>query len=718
MARGDDYKTNISGFKSPFSIVLNNDVGLTLYGNSPVKGSFGPGEQGLNQITREVPQKYSSFDNGMGYAYKTVDNSYAFTINGYCRTPRKYMPAGLLTEISLTGLGMTETEIGGEIRCAIEYGSDVIIGAGSLLLKLAGGLAPIAFEYDLGAGSQVDSAITYNSIPIFSTDYTHANWQYLTGYDAALGVWKTAHQTGSPASNAENPVNYTNPVYLQKMQSVFQEVDGTGGWRLVGNDSAFTYTQIQSADINQIIGDTTVYGASLAVGDSSYRIQNIIATNRIFYILKVDGVYGIESAGIYCPNYTPNWRQNLNLFNGVSGEFFDGHIFAATYQGLERVDVSNRQRIDIPILVSPSYYLSNETPVFGIPVATTLDNGWLVVALWNGLDSHLCYTRPRENTLATSPNPMIWHGSECTLENQRITMLFKTSVSGYPQMLIGSHDGTRMHLYTLSLPREGDPFADYLHGGNHKFSPTSKLYLPFDDWKDGSAKKVIRRYDIQVDGLTVPELDPVTGDLVTDVQVGQIQFYANADSGSRVFFESVEPSAVSSEWQSQGTAAQSPKTTMIPSGTGTTGTEISILLDGELFNLAANPLVDPPVYAPFAVRTIKIRAEVLIEQMEERQYVAILGYLNSTNKGGRDFNTVLTKFSQLYALQDSGPVDMIDELGQKVLVKVEPGLVYELIPEREGQPPTYIARFSVTLLGRQFIYDAGQNFDSIYAWGG
>jgi hypothetical protein len=45
-------------------------------------------------------------------------------------------------------------------------------------------------------------------------------------------------------------------------------------------------------------------------------------------------------------------------------------------------------------------------------------------------------------------------------------------------------------------------------------------------------------------------------------------------------------------------------------------------------------------------------------------------------------------------------------------------MVYELIPEREGQPATYIAKFTVTLLGRQFIYDAGHNFDSVYSWGG
>jgi hypothetical protein len=206
--------------------------------------------------------------------------------------------------------------------------------------------------------------------------------------------------------------------------------------------------------------------------------------------------------------------------------------------------------------------------------------------------------------------------------------------------------------------------------------------------------------------------------VVTNIGTGEIRFYANADSGSRVFFEDVLPSAPNSEWQYQGTASESPKTTMIPTGAATIGTEVSILLDASLYNLADDPLNDPPVYYPFAVRSIKVRAEMLVEQMEEREYTVILGYMNSTKHGGRDFNSVPTKFSQLYALQDRGPITMIDELGMKNLVKVEPGMVYELIPEREGQPATYIAKFTVTLLGRQFIYDAGHNFDSVYSWGG
>jgi hypothetical protein len=156
-------------------------------------------------------------------------------------------------------------------------------------------------------------------------------------------------------------------------------------------------------------------------------------------------------------------------------------------------------------------------------------------------------------------------------------------------MYIGTHDGTRMHLYTLSLPTEGDPYTDYLNGDGHEFTETCKLYLPFQDGGDPNAKKVIRRFDIQADGLSFPIIDTVEdseteGEVTSTVSAAELTFYANADAGSRIFFEDFEPSRVASEWVLQGTIGASPKATMIPSVDTTSGSQIGIVVVGTCLN--------------------------------------------------------------------------------------------------------------------------------------
>lgn len=717
MARADDRIENTLGSESPFDIIID-DIGLNLFGDTPISGKFGPGFTTAEGGPGETGLIFNDYSNGMGMGYSGVPNTYAFAINGYTRTPRKFMPGGLLTEISLASLSFSAAELDGEIRCGFEWNGDIYIGAGRHILKLTGGALDgvLSDEYDMGLDTQIDSSLIYNGIPLFSCDDTFDNVPYLTGYDAGLAAWKTAYDSGGAApAISENEVPYANPVYLKKMIQIFQEIDGVGGNRIFGNDTAFTYVQTQANDIDDIIGDSTLYSAAIQCGDTSYAITNIIGSNRVPFVIKSDGVRGIESSGIYCPNYTPNWADNSSVYNGISAKFFAGKVFAGTSQGLEMIDVSNRQRVDIPTLVSPSYFFANETPVYGIPTALTTDNGWLVVSLWNGTDSHICYTRPRETTLATTQNPMIWHGSECTIEGERITMLLKSSASGRPMMYIGTYNATdsEMHFYMLSLPTEGDPFTDYLNGEGHEFTTSCKLYLPFQDGDDPNAKKVIRRFDVQADGLSFPVIDALTGEITETTAAGELVFYANADAGSRIFFETVEPSAVNSEWVYQGTVSTSPKSSMLPATETTSGSQIGIVLVGELQNQGT---AEVPIYTPFAIRSVKIRTDIVVDQLEERSYNVQICNMKAT-KTGYDLGDARSKFESLIALQNEDTVYMVTELKQRVLARIEPGLQYKYIQERETQDYSIVMTLRVTFLGQQFIFDIGQPYDSVYAWG-
>ena len=717
MPRSEDYQINEVSWKTPYDIVIDDNIGLNFFGETPVKGRFGPGELNQTNSPGEYPIIFNDYSNGMGMAYSGIPNTYAFAINGYNRTKRKFMPGGKLTEVDLTTLGDEGANLEGEIRCGLEWGGDIYFGLGQHIAKIQYGYEEPTLDYDVGDGCQVDSALVYNGVPLFSTDQTFDNWQYLTGHDGV--AWKTANWDGligdySVRTGAENYEEFPSPVYLEKMRKYFQEVDGVGGNRIVGNDSFFTTIQTQSLDIDEIIGDESVYSAPVQIGDSTYAITGIYESNRMFIVTKADGVYGVENGGVYTPNYTTTLRESPSLYNGVSGIFFDGKFFGGTQEGVMMVDLNDRQRIDVPKLVSPSYFYSNETPIFGIPTAMTTDNGWVVTSLWNGADSHICYLRPREETDAEKTDaPVIWHGSECTIVGERITFMLKSYIWNRPTMYIGTHDGENCHLYMLSLPREGDPYTDFLQDQGHEFTTDCRLYLPFQDAEDPNARKFVRRYDIQADGLTLPELDPDTGELLSTISAGELDFYANADSGSRIFFESVDPSAVSSEWQYQGIIATSPKASMIPTTGATSGSQIGVLIVGRLVNQGTD---EAPVYSPFAIRSIKVRADLIIEQLEVKTYTISLGHLGATNSG-RDHSDMQRKFSILVAYQDTDAVYMIDENGERVLVKIEPGIQYYIKKESFEQPYTYVVEFEVTYIGRQFIYDIGHAYDSVYAWG-
>lgn len=718
MARSTDYITNDIGFKSPYDIIIN-DIGLNFFGDTPVKGRFGPGELDKSNATGEYPIIFNDFSNGMGMAYSGVKNTYAYSINGYARTRRKFMPGGKLTEIDLTDIVADGVDNTAEIRCGLEWGGDIYIGIGHHIVKIASGYLAPTVEYNVGANCQIDSALVYNNIPLFSTDQSFDNWQYLTGHDGV--AWKTANADGTDLTNytvrtgAGNYDTFPRPVYLEKMKKFFQEVDGVGGNRIVGNDSFFTTIQTQSSNIDEVIGDESVYSSAIQIGDSTYPITGIYESNRMFIVTKVDGVYGVETGGVYTPNYTPTWREAPSYENGKVGIFFQGRFFAGMSDGVEMININDKQRIDIPERVSPGHYLANETPIFGIPTAMVADSGWVACSLWNGADSHLCYFMPRDRVSEDNPMPVVWHGSECTIPGEKITFMMKTQLTNadgsalQARMLIGTYDYTnsRCHLYLLSLPTSGDPYTDYLNGDEHEFATECRLYLPFQDAEDPNAKKFVRRYDTQADGLTFPDAN---GDIVS---AGELDFYANADAGSRIFFETVEPSDAASEWQYQGVVTTSPKASMIPTSAATSGSQIGILIVGRLVNQGS---VAVPIYSPFAIRSVKIRADIIVDQIEIKTYTVGLGHLGSTITG-RDHGDMDQKYAFLIALQDQDAVYMIDEHGDRVLVKVEPGMQYYLKREESRSPYTYIVEFEVSYIGRQFIYDVGHAFDSVYAWG-
>src|SRR3712207_3163323 len=102
-----DYRSSPIGTQPKYRIVLDPEqaaIGLNLWhdekGSSvPIRGRFGPFEASQEQPRREESVIWDDFSNGMGQAFRTFPNMNAFTINGYTRTPRTFMPSGKLVEI-------------------------------------------------------------------------------------------------------------------------------------------------------------------------------------------------------------------------------------------------------------------------------------------------------------------------------------------------------------------------------------------------------------------------------------------------------------------------------------------------------------------------------------------------------------------------------------------------------------------------------------------
>jgi len=261
---------------------------------------------------------------------------------------------------------------------------------------------------------------------------------------------------------------------------------------------------------------------------------------------------------------------------------------------------------------------------------------------------------------------------------------FGTGFSAAPWLLIGgvsSADGQTPKLYRLALPKASAPYQAFtqpeLYGvwGGYRFSPTAQITLPWDDWGDPAAVKVLRRFDIQADNLGAD---------------AWLELYAAADNGAPV---------------SQDVSRTSPRDTLFPTDELTTGYSIGTRVD--LHGTATVPAV---------LRALKARAEVNVEVTEQRVYRILLGQTSENTNRARDRRDPGALWAQLWALQAEGPVPMRDHHGIDLTVKVEPGMSYE---ERElagGRAWAMVATVTVSILSRPGYWDVSSwNTDATWS---
>jgi hypothetical protein len=686
------------------------DYGYNLFkpgDRSPrISGRFGAGELGSQNVQQETPRIYDDFGGGMGSAYRFIPNTYAWGQFNFNRTPRMWMPAGKLTEVTLpSDATSTITNGGGEISAGEVWREHLYLTCGRYLLRIdnkttltstGGGII-----YDRGSGRQLVDLINYQDILFLSQKVIAEpdNWTY-----KKMLAWRQA-SNAYVESPGPSPPPGNSVVYAEHFGKVWWETKTVGGYRILTNPTPYGFMQIEHTDVDVIL-NATAWDGEVAVGDKSSKIRNIVTANRKAWFPKDDGVYDVLGEGTYSPNITPYYEQFIHPFNGKMSCFHDGFLFNGTARGIDRVDVASNERLDVPGHAQPGYFMANETPVSGIPMASAVDGGWLMVALWNGTDSFVVAGKDRQLVGYRGPGPMVWHGAEVVLRGMRITWMMATSSdtgNGESRLWIGAHDGTKPRLFWQSLSKSGNPLQDYWESPGtqtHSFATESILYLPIEDWENANAFKLMRRVEIQSDNLTILE---------TGASRGQIDLFASVDRGSRVLHE--DGTEDDTNWIAQGSSNTSPVGNFVPTDDAISGHQVALMLKGRLTNPTN------PEKHPFIVRSVNARAEVLVDQLESRGYTVIIADNSSYLGGGKNQRNPIALWEYLVSLQRSGPIIMKDEMGQELKVKVEPGVDYDLMPEREGQPWSIVARFVVTILGRPFWWDTNKEFDDIYFWG-
>ncbi len=604
-------------------------IGLMLYRGEPDKrlpahsqSRYGPSNEQETLVIRDVPVVMDDFSGGFGYSQRwDVPNTYAWTEGLTCRNPRVVVPAGELTMV--TDLGVI-----GRVKSSVEFNGQVFWGteAGRIIVASNGTGTPTVTATITGAPA-LKSACTYNG-------------------DAYIGSTGNLIRINSVGSITEL-TGITRP-YVASVFTV--TADNVPAYRLVGNDSNST--------IKYTSGDPSVagnWGAAIPIGDTTFPITGITASNRHVYFLKINGIHDLDELG-NSPNMTPYWRQTLDTGAVQIALIQDGFLYATQgRRGLERINLAQGPiRRDAPEWCHPGFGIANETPIQGYPTAIVNEQGWLCVAIFNPVNgkSYIMYGKDRRSLGIDGPGPILWHGAEAVIVPSgantwaEVTDLHvSVPTTGNPVLWISVFQQTSQHLemWKLDLPKAASPLGDVFQGGAHRFTTAGSLYCTSQDWGQqySALKKHIWGYDIRVD---------------------------NASSGTRDI--DINSNDSGGAYSLEGTAGTSPLSQLgVPANIPliTEGTSIGLRLD---FTAQATSV---PIF-----RGIQIRAGVMANQDEYVPYEVEFGKdVPLRTPGGFDQRNAADVRNALIALQGVTPFTATDKFGRVHTVRMGQGIEFE-----------------------------------------
>lgn len=632
------------------------DLDLRLFRSDPnirpVEGRFGPALAGSDPSRlADVPMAWRNFTGGGGATQPldAVEDGYAYAQNACTRYPHLVMPSSGLIEVVVSSPTLNSTTSPLGVTSSAELDGHLYFAAGRYVIKITNGndAGPIvAADKDFGATIRAYSLLAFDG----------AIWAGT--YNAGATLWKLI-AGGGGWTNAGTPPG------VKKLETVFWETTDASGvyagrHEMVGTENATserTIIHIPAAS-DPLVGAN--WSGSLKIGPGTSPINSLVASNRHIFACTSSGVADLDTLG-NSPILNPDQaRHRDDVINGAASLFHSGYVYFSDVRGICRIDVGSAIRHDENTLCGPGVGLSNETPVFGkagagvCPYAFTEDGGWVICSVWNGTDSYICYGRDDGRTDPAGRPIPTWHLGEYYIAGERVTHLrVATPTNEYPRLWICSVTAAGLvKIRWAMLEGAASPLQELLnnqtagaYSGPRRFVTSAKLYLTGAHWNDDNARKVLLRWDARADRLTTATF---------------LRVFAR-DEASASFVQ-------------QGSGADpklqiSPRSEILPTAAGTGGITIGHAIDVRLDLIGTST-------APPVLRQLQARAEVVAELRDSRTYLIELGEAQSQRNGAIDVSNPDVLWAQLKRLQTNQPVRFIDEMGEELLVRVEPGIGY------------------------------------------
>src|SRR5215469_1555515 len=660
---------------------------LTLFGFSAAGRGNGQ-QQGNDQETNvpqisgepvdisEEPLVMDTFHLGAFYSWRLLGGTYAYAINADARFPRLLLPGPYQNIVTLPGA----TD---DARCGMDYAGDFLIGAGRTVYRIPGGTgAPVA-DHDLGAGIVAWQMDTFNGGLYVGTS---------TGPSSSAGPDMLHEKIGGTWSTPNGAVRRKALAHAWYQA---QATGATGATQLIASDSPSSVTNVATAPLT-----AANWGASIPVGDTTYGINSLVSDQAHVYVAKTNGLHDVDGTTGYTPNLMPFFADGIDDLNGVATGTIDGQVYANHLSGLYRLDVSGGSTAGRIVSVTPGHGLPNETPVRGRITAICGWGPWTIAAVYNGVDTYICWGRDimqgdagvspfgygygyGPSPSALSPSPMLWHGGLTVLPGQRCFLLAISGLTQPPRLWIGAAaPGGPYTVQWCVIPRTENPLQD----AEYQFAQSWQFYVPGQDWGHVATPKDLLEVDVEGDGLGIG---------------AYVNINVNADGGNYSLF---------------GMANTSPQSILIGSQ-DFIGRRLGFRLDG--FN--SNE-------APAIVRALMPRGQVRVAVRQVRQYEVLLGEGNVDRFGGRDIGRAIVQYRRLQLLQNSGRVSLRDEWGDTYQVLIQPPITRRMVNLRgeSGKgtaEPVLVAQITMKILGPpnaspvvNYFWDDGTRWDAGTVW--
>lgn len=759
-------------FGSPIELMLEPEADDRGGLRKTIAGRWSPADDADQADDQSVSWSDWSLGMNFGRLDRVGRGGYSYGINVDTRDPRRAMPSGLVSSITMPASGFTHAPI----RGFQQFGSHVyaVTGPDSTTPAATSDILRIV---DSDSTAVVSGRFQSDTAPYFSgrSIIQYRGYLYVGGYNGFMR--RKMNDVNDPD---DGPLDDTSPgdgsgwdeysfqrVYLAKQN---WKVAGIQDFYILANDTghSMVYTTTDPTVDGNWTSPTGVIQDNPAVitrlGDERYGIRSVSYSNHRIWWGKDDGMWDIASDG-YAANATPFVEDALSEENCSVSYYHDGDVYFYTSLGLLRMSTNDRVRIDVPEFVQPGFGRPVDGPIYGAVTAMTSDSGWLVVSIYNGSDSFIIYGKNPAALGIDIPVPMIWHGAFAHFPGKKITAFGKTTQTGWPMLLIGLWDPTteEASISKQYMLKSGSAYQSWQNGDDYRFQTNWRLFFTSEDLALPNTRKALLRGDATTENTSparkVEIYAALDGAIYADETSTGDPFYVLSPPISGVYTISVFGYGTSASIAYDASAATIQAA--IAAISGLTSANVSVTAYGvntykvTLVDLASTALLTatraslayhlqgtaltaprqafvpskqtPTGFSinvradgtgtssePAMLTSLKYRLSLIEDQLEEKEYTVRIGNGTSKRNGTLDDRDPLAVLSRLVALMNRGAIEFVNEFGRVVSGKVRSGLRYTQVEEDGGY--YFRVTFRVKIQRQPFYWGSGATWGDVYSW--